>query len=61
MTGSAQPQCADCAHSTEASHMSVAIGYYTCALQAAWLLHAVCNIDAFAGRNPVAPDRGAAI
>lgn len=52
--------CADCKHATAAGHMGAAIGYFSCALQAAWLLRVVCNINQWVRRNPIAPDGGAA-
>lgn len=49
-------RCSDCKHARPAQHMGVQVGYYTCAMQRAWLLRTACNINQWVGRNPIAPD-----
>ncbi len=43
----AQSYCAECKHATAKRYMGVATGYFTCALQKAWLLRTACNINQF--------------
>ena len=43
----AQSHCAACKHATSKQYLGVPTGYYTCALQEAWLLHVACNINRF--------------